>query len=276
MKTMPIAILGGLITSACWAAPSGHLNDNQLVISGIPAPLPVQDHSATLRRGAVDVRDDIQTPAPHIVNVGEKNVQRVNVEKRKPTGSLASTPPVLPPITPAHTKPTTFFISANEAPYRALSRWLQKKNLTKVAFSLSEEAQAALLHPVSSNLHFTGTLPQSIEALGQQLDMPLRFDVQRGIAAIHTQPGMIDVRWVHGRSLKEAIANLTRAYQWHWREEGERRSWMSEDDYPLMAEYGIVTPRGAFDLALDTVLEGYPVRAELIPGSRQIFIRERQ
>ncbi|MDN4695745.1 hypothetical protein QYZ45_17535 [Vibrio parahaemolyticus] len=50
---------------------------------------------------------------------------------------------------------------------------------------------------------------------------------------------------------------------------------MSDDDYPLMSEYGIVTPRGAFDLALDTVLEGYPVQAQLIPSSRNVFIRER-
>ncbi len=30
MKTFTLAVLGGLITSACWAAPSGQLNDDQL------------------------------------------------------------------------------------------------------------------------------------------------------------------------------------------------------------------------------------------------------
>nr|WP_176453530.1 hypothetical protein [Vibrio parahaemolyticus] len=38
---------------------------------------------------------------------------------------------------------------------------------------------------------------------------------------------------------------------------------MSDDDYPLMSEYGIVTPRGAFDLALDTVLEATPYKRSL-------------
>ncbi len=58
----------------------------------------------------------------------------------------------------------------------------------------------------------------------------------------------------YSASLKEAVANLAHVYGWQWHDDGARPSWMSDDDYPLMSEYGIVTPRGAFDLALDTVL----------------------
>ncbi|MBD6979674.1 hypothetical protein G3220_26110, partial [Vibrio parahaemolyticus] len=119
-------------------------------------------------------------------------------------------------------------------------------------------------------------LAVSIHELGKALGVPLRFDVQRGIAAIHTLNTMPDVQWVHGASLKEAVANLAHVYGWQWHDDGARPSWMSDDDYPLMSEYGIVTPRGAFDLALDTVLEGYPVQAQLIPSSRSVFIREKE
>ncbi|HIF6147849.1 TPA: hypothetical protein ACX3IV_004940, partial [Vibrio parahaemolyticus] len=171
---------------------------------------------------------------------------------------------------------TTFFVAAGEAPYRALQRWLDKAHITKVAYGLSDEQQAKLLEPIERNKNFTGSLAVSIHELGKALGIPLRFDVQRGIAAIHTLNTMPDVQWVHGASLKEAVANLAHVYGWQWHDDGQRPSWMSADDYPLMSEYGIVTPRGAFDLALDTVLEGYPVQAQLIPSSRNVFIREKE
>ncbi|MEF1273751.1 hypothetical protein QTO03_27650, partial [Vibrio campbellii] len=155
-------------------------------------------------------------------------------------------------------------------------RWLDKAHITKVAYGLSDEQQAKLLEPIERNKNFTGSLAVSIHELGKALGIPLRFDVQRGIAAIHTLNTMPDVQWVHGASLKEAVANLAHVYGWQWHDEGQRPSWMSADDYPLMSEYGIVTPRGAFDLALDTVLEGYPVQAQLIPSSRNVFIREKE
>ncbi|ALM69500.1 hypothetical protein CGH28_20800 [Vibrio parahaemolyticus] len=290
MKTFTLAVLGGLITSACWAAPSGQLNDDQLFITGIKAPLP--SSPPELQQGYVDV-GQVSAPQPQAVERGKMPLERVELRKvgpKVPTG--APTPQVLAPQTSSAnvstqstssgdtnktaSGATTFFVAAGEAPYRALQRWLDKAHITKVAYGLSDEQQAKLLEPIERNKNFTGSLAVSIHELGKALGIPLRFDVQRGIAAIHTLNTMPDVQWVHGASLKEAVANLAHVYGWQWHDDGQRPSWMSADDYPLMSEYGIVTPRGAFDLALDTVLEGYPVQAQLIPSSRSVFIREKE
>ncbi|HHY0517167.1 TPA: hypothetical protein ACVU5T_003659 [Vibrio parahaemolyticus] len=169
-----------------------------------------------------------------------------------------------------------FFIAEGEAPYRAIQRWLNQGKVTKVAYGLSEEQQAQLLKPMARPANFHGTLPDAIQNLGKTLDMPLRFDMQRGIGAVHTLTSTPDIQWVHGSTLKVAVANLARAYGWHWNSEGAQASWMSENDYPLMSEFGVVTPRDAFDLALDTVLDGYPVQAQLISSTRSVFIREKE
>lgn len=283
MKTFTLAVLGGLITSACWAAPSGQLNDDHLFITGIAAPLP--NAAPELQQGYVEV-GDVPAPQPQAVERGKMPLKRVTLKKNGPAipaGNVSH--PILPPIsskaasggaTDKATGATTFFIAAGEAPYRALQRWLDKKHLTKVAYSLTAEQQAKLLEPIERNKNFTSNLDVSIHELGKALDIPLQLDVQRGIAAIHTLNTMPDVHWVHGASLKEAIANLAHAYDWQWHDDGAHPSWMSGDDYPLMSEYGIVTPRGAFDLALDTVLEGYPVQAQLLPSTRTVFIREKE
>ncbi|MDF5188485.1 hypothetical protein P3666_24930 [Vibrio parahaemolyticus] len=285
MKTFTLAVLGGLITSACWAAPSGQLNDDQLFITGIKAPLP--NAAPELQQGYVDV-GQVSAPQPQAVERGKMPLKRVELRKvgpNIPTGEPQSQ--VLAPLPSSASAPsgdtsktasgaTTFFVAAGEAPYRALQRWLDKAHITKVAYGLSDEQQAKLLEPIERNKNFTGSLAVSIHELGKALGVPLRFDVQRGIAAIHTLNTMPDVQWVHGASLKEAVANLAHVYGWQWHDDGQRPSWMSADDYPLMSEYGIVTPRGAFDLALDTVLEGYPVQAQLIPSSRNVFIREKE
>lgn len=169
-----------------------------------------------------------------------------------------------------------FFIAEGEAPYRAIQRWLNQGKVTKVAYGLSEEQQAQLLKPMARPANFHGTLPDAIQNLGKTLDMPLHFDMQRGIGAVHTLTSTPDIQWVHGSTLKVAVANLARAYGWHWNSEGAQASWMSENDYPLMSEFGVVTPRDAFDLALDTVLDGYPVQAQLISSTRSVFIREKE
>lgn len=171
---------------------------------------------------------------------------------------------------------TNYFISKGEAPYHAIQRWFESKKFARVAFALDDKQQAALLEPLEQSVNYHGTLPDAITELGKQLELPLHFDMQRGIAAIHTLDVVPDIQWVHGNTLKQAVANLARSYGWQWQNDGAQASWMSDNDYPLMSEFGVVTPRGAFDEALDTVLDGYPVKAQLIAGTRQVFIREKE
>ncbi|TOG95049.1 PFGI-1 class ICE element type IV pilus protein PilL2 [Vibrio parahaemolyticus] len=171
---------------------------------------------------------------------------------------------------------TNYLISKGEAPYHAIQRWFESKKFAHVAFALDDKQQSALLEPLEQSVNYHGSLSDAITELGKQLELPLHFDMQRGIAAIHTLDVIPDIQWVHGRTLKQAVANLARSYGWQWQNEGAQASWMSDNDYPLMSEFGVVTPRGAFDEALDTVLDGYPVKAQLIAGTRQVFIREKE
>ncbi|EGQ8533394.1 PFGI-1 class ICE element type IV pilus protein PilL2 [Vibrio parahaemolyticus] len=201
------------------------------------------------------------------------------MENGKPTVSSASKSTATSKTVMSHSPAeanTNYFISKGEAPYHAIQRWFESKKFARVAFALDDKQQAALLDPLEQSVNYHGTLPEAIAELGKQLELPLHFDMQRGIAAIHTLDVVPDIQWVHGNTLKQAVANLARSYGWQWQDDGAQASWMSDNDYPLMSEFGVVTPRGAFDEALDTVLDGYPVKAQLIAGTRQVFIREKE
>lgn len=210
---------------------------------------------------------------PSSISKAKPTSSKSSVKKKAQASLLAADEKTVPKALPA---PTTFVIGVNESPYRALSRWFHDKRIDKVAFALSAEEQEVLMTPLDKRMEFTGSLPRTITQVGETLDLSLRLDVQQGVAGLHTLKGPVDVRWVKGETLKSAVASLAESYQWHWLDGGVRASWMSEDDYPLTGEYGVVTPRGGFDKALDTVLEGYPVQAQLISSSRTVFITERQ
>ncbi|EKO3821471.1 hypothetical protein NTH40_003025 [Vibrio harveyi] len=270
-----LVLLGGFTTFACWASTnpvSAELKDSRLLISGVSTPIvkPVHD-----KRGYVELKN-IQTPPPKSTAIGKTPLKRVSIEKVGPTLPQTQAKKMLPPTPPKKVLPTTFFVAKGEAPLRAIQSWFKSKNINRIAWALDNQQRRILLTPVKQNINFTGTLPQTIKALGKRFDLPLDFDVQKGIAAVHTLDTWPQIEWVHGQSLKEAVANITRAYGWTWVADGPIKSWTSKDDYPLMAPYAIVTPRGALDLALDTILDGYPVRAELIESSRLVIIREKE
>ncbi|GAM65483.1 hypothetical protein JCM19232_4983 [Vibrio ishigakensis] len=251
MKTLPVLLLGGLLTSVCWAAPSGHMDDGTLTITGLPTPPPpIEAEPEPLL-----LDSDIRAPEPKTVI-------------KRPKRSNEKT--VLAPH-----KPITYTVNVGERPYHALVRWADKNHYQKMAFTLSDEQKETLLEPATRPLNFTGNLNETVNELGKHLKLPLRFTGQRRIAGIHTLEGPVDVVWIHGSTVKEAAINLTKHYQWHWLTHGPTPSWLAPDNYPLASDYGLVVPKGAFDLALDNLLEGYPVQAYLVMGSRTAFIRER-
>ncbi len=225
---------------------------------------PQKTQKSALKAPRNKTTSDLTTTYP--LPTPQDNASEKSLDTPRHPAKAAVSPLTQPP------KPITFFVSAHEAPFRALTRWVEKKGYRKVAYALSDQEQAALLTPVETKLNFTGDLKQAIHELGQTIGLPLKFELQRGIAAVHTQNGLIEVHWVHGASLKAVVKNLAREYRWRW----QPASWMSGEDYPLMSEYGIVTPRNGFDVALDIVLDGYPVQAQLIPSSHTLFIRNRQ
>ncbi|WP_305843102.1 hypothetical protein [Photobacterium leiognathi] len=51
---------------------------------------------------------------------------------------------------------------------------------------------------------------------------------------------------------------------------------MAPDNYTLIAPYPVVAPRGDFAFALNTVLDGYPVQAQLLYATKNIFIVEKE
>ena len=97
------------------------------------------------------------------------------------------------------------------------------------------------------------------------------------MVAIHSIPGSVDITWVHGETLKEAIKHVVTGYGWTWKEDkSASSSWVAADDYALRSAYPIVTPKDNLAQALSQVLKGFPVQAQLLQGTQDVFITEKQ
>lgn len=123
---------------------------------------------------------------------------------------------------------------------------------------------------------FKGDIESVIKQLGDKLEQPLYFSRNtKGLAAIHNIKGSVDIRWIHGSTLKDVIHNLTTEYQWQWTK-GKNGSWMAPDNFAFVAPYPIVIPRGDFAAALNIIIDGYPVQAQLLYATKHIFIVEKE
>ncbi|TFZ62422.1 hypothetical protein E4T25_04295 [Photobacterium damselae subsp. piscicida] len=170
----------------------------------------------------------------------------------------------------------TFYVAQGQSYLTAIRHWFAQDKLTRVAWSLPPQTIAALNTPAKNGEVFKGNIDNAIQQVSKQINQPLYFTQNaKGLSALHHFKGSVDIRWIHGATLKEAVKNLAHDYQWQW-QNGDNPSWMTPDDYTLIAPYPIVAPSGDFAYALNTVIEGYPIQAQLLYATKNMFIVEKQ
>lgn len=178
--------------------------------------------------------------------------------------------PVLP-ITYSHQ------VYPSESYQVALRRWIGRAGIGHMAWSLSSETQAKLKqHP--AQLHqFNGEFDDVLAQLSHALGLSLTLSMEGELAAIHEfgdRP--VQITMVKGASLAQAVANLSRDYQWHYTESGKDKSWLAHHDYAFSSHYPIVTLNGDIANALKQVLADWPINAELLYSMNKVFIVNNQ
>ncbi|WP_318479639.1 hypothetical protein [Photobacterium leiognathi] len=256
MKRLSSLVLCGA-ASCAFASPHAEFQDGNVVISGISMPVKT-----------------VQSP---IINQQEKDAPLlIPMSTIKHASSLQKDIAITSQDTTKVVvkKQPTYIVRQGERYITALQHWLTQAKLQRVAYSLPPDVTAALNAPSKNGQVFKGSLREAVHQLSQTINKPLYFtQAANDLAAVHTFKGSVDIRWVHGATLKAAIQHLTADYHWHW---SEKKSWLSPDDYPLLASYPIVVPKNDFAAALNIVLDGYPVMAQQLTATKALFIVEKE
>ncbi|WP_394230520.1 PFGI-1 class ICE element type IV pilus protein PilL2 [Shewanella colwelliana] len=156
----------------------------------------------------------------------------------------------------------------------ALRQWAKDDGFTNVAWHLAPKTQQALENTSKNGETLVAdSFHQLVFKLSKQIGEPLYFSQQNKLYALHSYPGLVDITWVFGDSLKSAVSSVAKAFEWTW---DDNASWLALDDYQFLTPYPVVTPKGDIAHALEQVLEGYPVEAQLLYGTQQVFISEKQ
>lgn len=269
MKRLSSLVLCG-VASCAFASPHAKFQDGKVFITGIDLPMTNTQHAFIY-----EDPDKRLTPLSTIKHTSspEKNTDMT------PQGETKTPAPKKPSLSPLekNIKPQpAFIIRQGERYITALGHWFTQAEISQVAYALPPDVSAALNAASENGQVFKGSLKDAIHQLSQTIKKTLYFSRNaQGLAAIHTIQGSVDIHWIHGTTLKEAIKHLTQDYRWQWTS-GDNSSWMAPDNYTLIAPYPVVAPRGDFAFALNTVLDGYPVQAQLLYATKNIFIVEKE
>lgn len=269
MKRLSSLVLCG-VASCAFASPHADFQDGNIVISGISMPVTTVQ-SPMMNQQQKDA--PLLTPLSTIKHTPplKKNIAITPQGKTKTL--IKKQPPTFSHVKKSKPQPT-YIVRQGERYITALEHWLTQAKIQRVAYSLPPDVTAALNAPSENGQVFNGSLREAVHQLSQTINKPLYFtQAANGLAAVHTFKGSVDIRWVHGATLKAAIRHLTADYHWHW---SEKKSWLSPDDYPLLASYPIVVPKNDFAAALNIVLDGYPLMAQQLTATKELFIVEKE
>ncbi|TVO83393.1 hypothetical protein AYI81_20420 [Shewanella algae] len=172
----------------------------------------------------------------------------------------------------------THFIYPDESYFDAINRWLHREGYKAIAWDLDDTANEQLGAKPAGVISFAGGIAGVMDQLSRQLGVPFYFSVEQkdNLAAIHQWHGReVQVTYVTGNSLRDAVASLVHAYGWNWGESDSMAgaSWQARNNYSYDA-FPIVTPKSDMARALKVMLQGYPVKAKLLYSNHKVFITE--
>lgn len=199
-------------------------------------------------------------------NVVERDLTAPYVQPTLST--LAKTAPVKKPNPNAIGK-----VQSGETYEHALKRWLKLGGYNYTAWSVDEETEQALQQISPTNLSLNGTLQSRVAQVGIHLEKPIQLTVRNDIhiAAIHQFKSRTSLVLAQGSTLKDAVKNLVHDYGAKWDDE---KSYRATDNYVFTAPYPIITKQDDIQSALDSLLYGYPVQANILKSSNLVFVED--
>ncbi|PCD85619.1 hypothetical protein [Vibrio mediterranei] len=211
------------------------------------------------------------------VNVIERDLSpflTANINQNK-----ASTPEVA--VMPSSTKSASSgkrYIVRNGETYRdGLRRWLKSEGYDNIAWNLSDNAELALAQTAPHVFNRQGTLKTAITLLSGELETPIRLTVNHKakVAGIYDFEDLPLITHVKGDSLKHVLREVVLHYGYRWVEgDDSARSYLAKRDYRFGADYYLLTTENDIDGALSTILDAYPVKAQILASTGQVFIVE--
>jgi len=115
----------------------------------------------------------------------------------------------------------------------------------------------------------------AVSEMGASIDTDLSLTLSNRYKVAVIAEHEMTVVWIHGTSLKNAVENLAAEFNWNWLDDGSMQSWLAVNDFPFGSDYPIAVKAGEFDTALNSVIDGYPIQAKLLHGTRTIFITDK-
>ncbi|MCW8348731.1 hypothetical protein MD535_22335 [Vibrio sp. ZSDZ65] len=170
------------------------------------------------------------------------------------------------------------YIVRNGETYRdGLRRWLKSEGYDNIAWNLSSKAELALAQTAPHVFNRQGTLKTAITLLSGELDTPIRLTVNHKakVAGIYDFEDLPLITHVKGGSLKQVLRDVVLHYGYRWVEgDDSARSYLAKRDYQFGADYYLLTTENDIDGALTAILDAYPVKAQILASTGQVFIVE--
>lgn len=164
-------------------------------------------------------------------------------------------------------------IQSGETYEHALQRWLKLGGYNYIAWSVDDKTEKALKQVNPKTLSLNGSLQSRVAQVGIHLEQPIQLTVRNDIhiAAIHQFKSRTSLVLAQGSTLKDAVKNIVQDYGAKWDEE---KSYRATDNYVFTAPYPIITKQDDIQSALDSLLYGYPVQANILKSSNLVFVED--
>ncbi|MDC5870276.1 hypothetical protein OPW39_15820 [Vibrio europaeus] len=275
-------LIGVALSSSCFAENSAFLSaDVAKVQNEAIKPATQQVASATttdkpIKHQAVERMDRAAAvPAKRVSNSVAKQsvpnkvvVAKEVVEKKSPEKLL-----------PKHMKKV--YIAYEGQTYRsAIGDWFAQAGYPKMAWSVSRSMNKLLFQKITDTQVINGSLIDAMTKLSSMLEKQyekkiyMSTDDSQMLGAVHQWPER-KVRIVMIRrapTLEATIKNLVEAYGWNWSESSSWNTNKQFEGFPI--DFPIVAPADDIQFAIDHILDGRSVFAEVHDGTRYVFIKE--
>lgn len=158
-----------------------------------------------------------------------------------------------------------------------LRRVFEKFGYTQVAWSVSDEMRRQLNKTVPEKKEYSGNFQQVMKQIQSDtkdgdLEFYVSVDHRNGIGAVHEWGDrVVRIVEVRGETLKDTVKNLVLDFGWNW---NDKSSWRVKDDdgHGFAVDFPIVAPSDDIRFAIDRILKGRSVRADIHDGTKSVFI----